>query len=44
MSLSLSDKNTVKPSKLPGPVAEDGLGRIVAGAGEPSKGVGVNKI
>ena len=38
------DKTTVKLSKLPGPVAEEGLVRIVAGAGEASKGVGVNKI
>ena len=38
------DKTTVKLSKLPGPVAEEGLVRIVAGAGEPSNGVGVKKI
>ena len=38
------DKTTVKLSKLPGPVAEEGLVRIVAGVGEPSKGVGVKKI
>ena len=40
----LETKTTVKLSKLPGPVAEEGLVRIVAGAGEPSKGVGVKKI
>ena len=38
------DKTTVKLSELPGPVEEERLVRIVAGAGEPNKGVGVNKI
>lgn len=41
---TLLETKLLKLSKLPGPVAEEGLVRIVAGAGEPNKGVGVNKI
>lgn len=33
-----------KLSKLPGPVAEDGLVRIVVAAGEPGRVVGMNEI
>ena len=35
---------TVKLSKLPGPVADDGLVRTVAPAGEPGRVVGMNEI
>ena len=35
---------TAKLSKLPNPVAEDGLVRIVAAAGEPGRVVGMNEI